>query len=105
MLWHIFKRSSVIADNTLLFHKNENNMAALVHRATASDGSSEIIHLQARKCTCLAFQDHRIPCRHAIAVARFFSVKPEDYIAKYYEISEYRRRHKYPLTEKLQFKE
>src|SRR5205823_4025017 len=53
--------------------------------------------LKAQKCSCLAFQDHRIPCRHAIAVCRFFDVKPEDHIAKFYEISEYREQYKYFL--------
>ena len=70
-------------------------MVALVHRATALDRSSEIVQLQARKYTCLIFQDYRIPCRYIIAVARFFSVKLEDYIAKYYKISEYQYQYKY----------
>ena len=82
----------------LVILQERNNMVALVHRATALDRSSEIVQLQARKYTCLIFQDYRIPCRYIIAVARFFSVKLEDYIAKYYEISEYRYQYKYSPT-------
>ncbi|KAK7178181.1 hypothetical protein PSPO01_15771 [Paraphaeosphaeria sporulosa] len=43
------------------------------------------------------FPGSQILCRHAIAVCRFFNVRPENYIARFYEISEYREQYKYSL--------
>jgi hypothetical protein len=72
-------------------------MVALVYRATPGELNARLVQLKAQKCSCLAFQDHRILCRHAITVCRFFNVRPENYIAKFYEISEYREQYKYSL--------
>lgn len=74
------------------------NFVAIVYRANPGDQNTRLVQLKAQKCSCLAFQDHKIPCRHAIAVCRFFRVKPEDHIAKFYEISEYREQYKYSLV-------
>lgn len=72
-------------------------MVALVYRANLGDRNTRLVQLKAQKCSCLAFQDHKIPCRHAIAVCRLFNIRPENHIAKFYEISEYREQYKYSL--------
>jgi hypothetical protein len=79
----------------LIIPQERENQVAIAYRAQASDQSTRIVHLKAGKCTCLAFQDHKIPCRHAIAVARFFQVDPMSLIADFYQISEYREQYKY----------
>ncbi|KAK7177811.1 hypothetical protein PSPO01_16135 [Paraphaeosphaeria sporulosa] len=72
-------------------------MVALVYRANPGGRNTRLVQLKAQKCSCLAFQDHKILCRHAIAVCRFFNVRPENYIARFYKISEYREQYKYSL--------
>jgi hypothetical protein len=81
----------------LMTPQERENMVALVYRANAGDKRTRLVRLKAQKCSCLAFQDHKIPCRHAIAVCRFFNARPENYITKFYEISEYREQYKYSL--------
>ena len=37
------------------------------------------VNIQERTCDCLAWQDRRVPCRHAFAAIEFFGEKAEDY--------------------------
>jgi hypothetical protein len=92
-----FRKELEESSQYLVTPQERENMVALVYRATPGELNARLVQLKAQKCSCLAFQDHRIPCRHAITVCRFFNVRPENYIAKFYEISEYREQYKYSL--------
>lgn len=92
-----FRKELEESNQYLVTPQERENMVALAYRANPGDQNTRLVQLKARRCTCLAFQDHKIPCRHAIAVCRFFNTKPEKYIAKFYEISEYREQYKYSL--------
>ena len=48
------------------------------------------VQLSEGKCTCRAFQDRKIPCRHAIAVCREHNLEPEDYVSDFYKMEAYR---------------
>jgi hypothetical protein len=37
------------------------------------------VNIQERTCDCLAWQDRRVPCRHAFAAIEFFGAEAEDY--------------------------
>src|SRR5690349_10388185 len=89
-----FRKELEEGSQYLVTPRERENMVALVYRANPEELYAR---LKAHKCSCFAFQDHRIPCRHAITVYRFFNVRPENYIAKFYEISEYREQYKYSL--------
>ena len=93
-----FQKELEESNQYLVTPQERENMVALTYRANPRDQKARLVQLKAQKCSCLAFQDHKIPCRHAIAVCRFFNVKPENYIAKFYEISEYREQYKYSLV-------
>lgn len=92
-----FQKELEESNQYLVTPQERENLVALAYRANAGAQKTRLVQLKARKCSCLAFQDHKIPCRHAIAVCRFFNVKPEEYIAKFYEITEYREQYKYSL--------
>jgi hypothetical protein len=92
-----FQKELEDSDQYLVTPQERENLVAIVYRANPGDRNTRLVQLKAQKCSCLAFQDHKIPCRHAIAVCRFFNIKPEDYIAKFYEISEYREQYKCSL--------
>jgi len=92
-----FKKEFEDSSQYLVVPQERENMIAIVYRSNPADRKTRLVELKARKCTCLGFQDHKIPCRHAIAVARFFEVNPEDYIASFYKISVYREQYKYSL--------
>ncbi|PSN59070.1 hypothetical protein BS50DRAFT_626900 [Corynespora cassiicola Philippines] len=81
----------------LVTPQERENLVALVYRANPGAKKTCLVQLKAQKCSRLAFQDHKIPCRHAISVCQFFTIKPEDYIARFHEISEYREQYKYSL--------
>ena len=93
-----FRKELEESNRYLVTPQERENMVALVYRANPGDRNARLVQLKAQKCSCLAFQDHKIPCRHAIAACRFFNAKPEDYIANFYEISEYREQYKYSLV-------
>ena len=78
----------------LVTPQERENQVAITYRMAASDLSTRLVSLKAGKCSCLAFQDHKIPCRHAIAAAHFFRVDPMSLIANFYQISEYRQQYK-----------
>jgi hypothetical protein len=61
------------------------------------ENNTRLVHLKATKCSCLAFKDHKIPCRHAIATARFFQIDPMSLIADFYQVSVYFEQYKYAL--------
>ncbi|PSN59068.1 hypothetical protein BS50DRAFT_594940 [Corynespora cassiicola Philippines] len=92
-----FRKELEESSQYLVTPQERENMVALAYRTNPGDRETRLVQLKAQKCSCLAFQDHKIPCRHAIAVCRFFNAKPENYIAKFYEISEYREQYKYSL--------
>ncbi|KAH7394679.1 hypothetical protein BKA66DRAFT_567041 [Pyrenochaeta sp. MPI-SDFR-AT-0127] len=92
-----FRKELEESSQYLVTPQERENMVALAYRANPGARKTRLVQLKAQKCSCLAFQDHKIPCRHAIAVCRFFNAKPENYIAKFYEISEYREQYKYSL--------
>ena len=93
-----FRKELDESNRYLVTPQERENMVALVYRANPGDQNARLVQLKAQKCSCLAFQDHKIPCRHAIAACRFFNAKPEDYIATFYQISEYREQYKYSLV-------
>ena len=92
-----FRKELEESNQYLVTPQERENMVALAYRANPGDQNTRLVQLKAQKCSCLAFQDHKIPCRHAIAVCRFFNTKLEKYIAKFYKISEYREQYKYSL--------
>src|ERR1700760_3481343 len=49
------------------------------------------------KCSCLAFQDHKIPCRYTIATVQFFRVDLISFIADFYQVSVYRDQYHFSL--------
>ena len=61
---------------------------ALVNKPASNE--SFVVDLNKQQCTCLDFQDRRIPCRHAIAVCREFQLEPELYIDETYSVEVYR---------------
>lgn len=79
----------------LVTPQERENQIAMVYRTNPSDPDTRIVSLGAKKCSCLAFQDHKIPCRHAIAAARFFGVDSTSLIADFYQLSEYREQYKF----------
>ncbi|PSN59271.1 hypothetical protein BS50DRAFT_641103 [Corynespora cassiicola Philippines] len=92
-----FRKELEESSQYLVTPQERENIVAIAYRTNPEDRETRLVQLKAQKCSCLAFQDHKIPCRHAIAVYRFFNAKPENYIAKFYEISEYREQYKYSL--------
>ena len=56
----------------------------------ASQGTSHIVNLMDKSCTCLRFQDRRLPCRYATQVCREHNLEIEDYISLIYNIETYR---------------
>ena len=52
------------------------------------------VKLEEGTCTCRAFQNRRIPCRHAIAVCRDHNLEPEDYVSDFYKMEAYRNTYK-----------
>lgn len=92
-----FKQELQDSFKYLVSPQERENQVGLVYRTNISDISTRRVELKANKCSCLAFQDHKIPCRHAIAVARFFEVDPLSLIADFYQLSEYRRQYEYAL--------
>ncbi|KAF2187549.1 hypothetical protein K469DRAFT_725100 [Zopfia rhizophila CBS 207.26] len=92
-----FQKELEESNQYLVTPQERENIVALTYRANPGDQKTRLVQLKAQKCSCLAFQDHKIACRHAIAVCRFFNVKLENYIAKFYEISEYREQYRYSL--------
>ena len=92
-----FRKELEESNQYLVTPQERENIVALAYRANPGDQNTRLVQLKAQKCSCLAFQDHKIPCRHAIAVCRFFNTKLEKYIAKFYKISEYREQYKYSL--------
>ena len=81
----------------LIAPHERDSQIALAYRTSAAEDTTRRVELKARKCSCLAFQDHKIPCRHAIATARFFGVDPLLLIADFYQISAYREQYRYSL--------
>jgi hypothetical protein len=96
-----YKKELEDSNQYLVTPQERVNQIAMVHRTQISDKSTQIVQLKAGKCSCLAFQDHKIPCRHAIAAARFFGVEPLSLIADFYGVSEYRKQYKYSLIPTL----
>ena len=92
-----FRKELEESSQYLVTPQERENMVALVYRANPGDLDTRLVQLKAQKCSYLAFQDHKILYRHAIAVCRFFNVRPENYIAKFYKISEYREQYKHSL--------
>lgn len=90
-----FKKELEDSHQYLITPQERENQVAMAYRTNASDQSTRIVRLKERKCSCLAFQDHKIPCRHAIAVAQFFGVEPTSLIADFYRISQYREQYKH----------
>lgn len=56
----------------------------------STGGKTHTVRLRERKCTCLDFQDLRIPCRHALATCREFKIDGEVYIDDLYSQQSYR---------------
>lgn len=49
----------------------------------------ERVDVEARTCTCLMWEDLKIPCRHAIAFLRYLGLPAEPYIDPMYSIGTY----------------
>ena len=49
-------------------------------RVTMANGAQHVVDLHASTCSCMAFQDQLIPCRHAIAICREHNEEPDNYI-------------------------
>ena len=56
----------------------------------APQGTSHIVNLIDKSCTCLHFQDQKLPCRHATQVCREHNLEIEDYVSPIYTIETYR---------------
>ena len=69
--WEIERESS---GHYLVQPQSRSTGAALVKRGESSHGG-RLVNLDQRTCTCLEWQDRRFPCRHAIAVMRYFKVE------------------------------
>ena len=41
-------------------------------------------------CTCLEFQDRKLPCRHVMAVCKEQTLDPENYASQLYSVNTYR---------------
>lgn len=41
-------------------------------------------------CTCLEFQDRKLPCHHVMAVCKEQTLDPEDYTSQLYLVNTYR---------------
>ena len=61
-----YKKELQDSSKYLVTPQERENQVALVYLASAADPDTRLVHLKAMKCSCLAFQDHKIPCRHAI---------------------------------------
>ena len=48
------------------------------------------MNLQEMSCTCLEFQDRKLPCRHIIAVCKEQTLDPKDYTSQLYSLNTYR---------------
>ena len=55
-----------------------------------TSGRQFTVTLSKNHCTCLHFQDLKIPCQHAIAVAREFGLDAEDFIDDAYTVQTFR---------------
>ena len=66
------------------------NSSSNVVMVQAPNGDSHIVKLNEGTCTCLEFQDRKLPCQHAIRACQEFNLEPEAYVAEMYEIDTYR---------------
>lgn len=55
----------------------------------APNGASNIVNLSEGTCTCLEFQDKKLPYRHAILACREFNLEPEVYASQVYSLNSY----------------
>jgi hypothetical protein len=53
-----------------------------------------VVDIERRTCTCLDWQDRRIPCEHAICFMRHVQIAPETYIDRCYYFSSYQEMYK-----------
>ena len=56
----------------------------------APSGGQHIVNMDEHTCTCLEFQDNKLPCKHAIAVCKENNLEPENYVSIIYQLDEYR---------------
>ena len=82
-------------------YKVENARKELAH-VFIPDGSSYIVDLGEKECSCGEFQEYLIPCRHAIAACLWQGEDPYDYVHDWYSIAAYRAtyaHHMHPIRE------
>lgn len=53
-------------------------------------GGHHIVCLAEKVCTCGDFQEHLLPCRHALTVCKEHGLDPEDYVSLIYSMESYR---------------
>jgi predicted nucleic acid-binding Zn finger protein len=71
-------------------------------QAYVPNGTTHIVNLRQRSCTCGEFQEHQLPCRHAIAVCLAQAHDPYDYVHTYYSVDFYSKtyeKHMQPIRE------
>lgn len=59
-------------------------------RVSAPQGISHIVNLEKGTCTCIHFQDRKLPCRHVCQVCREHNLEPENYASRIYTVDTYR---------------
>lgn len=70
-------------------YKLINSTQGIAHVSTPS-GAAHIVNFLERTCTCLEFQDRKLPCRHAMAVCKEQTLDPKDYTSQLYSVNTYR---------------
>ena len=63
----------------------------IVHLGEANSYSSFRVNTLTRTCSCIKWQDTRIPCRHAICFMRDRRVDPEAFIDPVFSVASYRQ--------------
>src|ERR1700760_4874394 len=78
-----YKKELQDSSKYLVILQERENQVALVYLASAADLDTRLVYLKAIKCSCLTFQDHKIPYQHTIATVQFFRVDPMSFIADF----------------------
>lgn len=66
--------------------ESSNFAQGIAHVSTPS-GTAHVVKLQEMSCTCLEFQDWKLPCCHIIAVCKEQTLDPEDYTSQLYSVN------------------
>ena len=60
-------------------------------RVRMANGAQHVVDLRASTCSCMAFQDWLIPCRHAVAICKELGEEPDDYVSNIHTADAYRK--------------